>query len=109
MPLTWPMKQKLACIGFAALCGCASQSQTSIGDDTYLIQAQGRINQESVGSVMARAMDDAKETCRANDYKYMSVLDRQTAPGNAFAGRPAEVVLEVKYFQNEGKDRRPCN
>jgi len=97
-------------IGFvipAVVCACASQTQ--IAADTYLIQTQGRINQESVGSVVSRAIRDAKETCLSNGYVSMQIVDRQTSPGNSVAGRPAEAVLQVKYFKNEGEDRMVCD
>lgn len=92
---------------FVFICGCASQTQ--IGEDSYLIKAQGRINQASVSSVLTRAIRDAKETCRSEGYSYMKILDRQTSPGSALAGRPPEAVLEVRYFQDEGEGRMTCD
>lgn len=99
--------KKLGFLLLIFICGCASQTQ--IADDTYLIQNQGRINQESVGSVLARAIRDANETCLSNGYEYMSIVDRQTSPGNSLAGRPAEVILEVRFFKESGEDRRKCS
>ena len=91
----------------ALLCACASQ--TPIGKDTYLIQTKGRINQASVASVLSRAMRDAKETCLSEGYRAMTVVDRQTSPGNSLAGRPPEAVLEVKYFRDDGENRMKCD